>query len=375
MNINANPGLDPRRLVRLMNAAVGSCRLSLADLTVLTEAASGAYMVTPVLAALAGARVLALACSNAYATAEEIRDRTMELAELAGVSDRIQLISDKSPDHVGAADIVTNSGQVRPIDAATIGHMKPSAVIPLMYESWEFRASDVDLPACRARGIAVAGTNERHPDVGMFSYLGIMAVKQLHDAGIAVYGSRIVLLCDNPFSPFIVSSLRNGGAEVIEARTLTADVLASPCDAVLLALRPWPDAAAGGPGQSNAAAGGPGQSNAAAGGPGQSSTAAGGPGQPGTVLGAAECELLAALAPGTVLVQYWGDVDREALSAAAVPVWPPKPPSAGHMGVLPSAVGPEPIVRLQTGGLKVGELLARGLDKASPEELDLVQPL
>jgi hypothetical protein len=365
MNINANPGLDPRRLVRLMNAAAGSCRLSLADLTVLTEAASGAYMVTPVLAALAGARVLALACANAYATADEIRDCTMELAELAGVSGRIQLIHDKSPDHVGTADIVTNSGQVRPIDAATIGRMKPSAVIPLMYESWEFRASDVDLPACRARGIAVAGTNERHPDVGMFSYLGIMAVKQLHDAGIAVYGSRIVLLCDNPFSPFIVSSLRNGGAEVVEARRLTADVLAAPCDAVLLALRPGPDAAAGGPGRSSAAAGGPGQSSAAAGGPGQSST----------VLGAAECELLAALAPGTVLVQYWGDVDREALSAAAVPVWPPKPPSAGHMGVLPSAVGPEPIVRLQAGGLKVGELLARGLDKASPEELDLVQPL
>ncbi len=318
-----------------MQAAADSCGLSLADLTVLTEAASGAYMVTPVLAALAGAHVLALACANAYATADEIRDCTMELAELAGVRGRIQLIDAKSPGHVGAADIVTNSGQVRPIDAAMVSRMKPSAVIPLMYESWELRPSDVDLPACHARGIAVAGTNERHPDVGMFSYLGIMAVKQLHDAGIAVHGSRVVLLCDNPFSPFIVSSLRNGGAEVIEARKLTADVLAAPCDAVLLALRPGPD----------------------------------------VVLGAADCELLAALAPGTVLVQYWGDVDREALSAAAVPVWPPKPPSPGHMGVLPSAVGPEPIVRLQAGGLKVGEILARGLGKASPEELELVQPL
>jgi hypothetical protein len=27
------------------------------------------------------------------------------------------------------------------------------------------------------------------------------------------------------------------------------------------------------------------------------------------------------------------------------------------MGILPSAVGPEPIVRLQVGGLKVGEVL------------------
>jgi hypothetical protein len=223
--------------------------------------------------------------------------------------------------------------------------MKPSAVIPLMYESWEFRASDVDLQACRARGIVVAGTNERHRDVGMFSYLGTMAVKQLHDAGIAVYGSRVVLLCDNPFGPFIESSLRNVGAEVIESSRLTADLLTAPCDAVLLALHPAPDAAAGGPGQS------------------------------GTVLGAAEIKLLVGLAPGTVLVQYWGDVDRAALAAASVPVWPPEPPRAGHMGVLPSAVGPEPIVRLQTGSLKVGELLARGLDKASPSDLELVQPI
>jgi hypothetical protein len=45
------------------------------------------------------------------------------------------------------------------------------------------------------------------------------------------------------------------------------------------------------------------------------------------------------------------------------------------MGVLPSSVGPEPIVRLQTGGLKVGQVLARGLDAASPEDLAFVQVL
>jgi hypothetical protein len=45
------------------------------------------------------------------------------------------------------------------------------------------------------------------------------------------------------------------------------------------------------------------------------------------------------------------------------------------MGILPSDIGPEPVVRLQAGGLKVGELLARGLDQASPDELDLVQVL
>ena len=48
---------------------------------------------------------------------------------------------------------------------------------PLMYEAWEFRAQDVHLEAWSCDGIRVAGTNERHPAVDVFSYLGIMANK------------------------------------------------------------------------------------------------------------------------------------------------------------------------------------------------------
>jgi len=45
------------------------------------------------------------------------------------------------------------------------------------------------------------------------------------------------------------------------------------------------------------------------------------------------------------------------------------------MAVLLSAIGPEPIVRLQAGGLKVGEVLARGPGLATAAERALVQPL
>jgi hypothetical protein len=331
----APPGLDGRRLARLMHEAVERCGLALAGLTVLTEAASGAYAVTPVLAALAGAKVIALAAATSYASAAELAAGTAELARLAGVAGRIELAGGPAPDLVGAADIITNSGQVRPIDAAMVGWMKPSAVIPLMYESWEFRGCDVDLAACRARGIPVAGTSETHPAVDVFSFLGAMAVKELHDAGVAVQHSRIAVLCDNPFAPFLTGYLERAGAAVRSAGRLTAGLLRPAPDAVLLALHPA--------------------------------------GEP--VCTAADAALLAEVAPGTILVQYWGDADREALAAAAVPVWPPAAPRPGHMGVLPSAVGPEPVVRLQAGGLKVGELLARGLAGARPDERALVQPL
>jgi hypothetical protein len=291
--------------------------------------------VTPVLAAMAGADVYALAAGTAYASGEELRKLTGELARLGAVTDRIQLAYGKDHRIVGVADIVTNSGQVRPIDAEMVADMRPSSVVPLMYESWEYRHTDVDLQACRARNIVVAGTNERHPDVDVFSFLGQMAIMQLHNAGIAVKRSHVLLLCDNDFGPFIVHDLKNAGAHVVESCQLTADVISPRCDAVILALQP----------------------------------------QEAPVFNAGDAKLLSKTAPGAVLVQYWGDMDRPALAAARVPVWPVEAPRAGHMGILPSAVGPEPIVRLQAGGLKVGQVLAQGLDRASQEDLAYVQVL
>jgi hypothetical protein len=162
----------------------------------------------------------------------------------------------------------------------------------------------------------------------------MMAVRHLHDAGIAVLGSHIMLLCDNDFEPFILSGLESCGAKVSQARRLTRQLLNLQCDAVLIALKPG-DA---------------------------------------PVLTAADADLLGHYAPGTTVVQYWGDVDRKALADFGVPVWPRQEPEAGHMAVLPSAIGPEPIVRLQAGGLKVGEVLARGLDLATAAERAFIQP-
>ena len=50
------PGLAPERLQRLVHQAVADCRLDLRGRTVLTEAATGAYCVTPVLAAVGRGR-------------------------------------------------------------------------------------------------------------------------------------------------------------------------------------------------------------------------------------------------------------------------------------------------------------------------------
>lgn len=308
------------RLLRLAKAAIERCDLDLGGASVLTEAATGAYVVTPVIAAMAGAeRVFAVTRTTRHGTAEEACEETLCLARLAGVDSKITVVHEQRPEIVGRADIVTNSGHVRPIDAEMVRQMKCTAVVPLMYEAWEYRAEDVDLAACRKHHVAVAGTNERFPSVDVFSYLGIMAVKLLLDAGIPVHGSHLVLLCDNSFLPYIREGLERAGATV-RAGTAPLDFVGSdPPDAVLIALQPRGTA----------------------------------------VLGEREIEAICDTWPGTVVVQYWGDIDRDALASRGVPYWPPTSPGPGHMGVLPSAVGPDAIVRLQTGGLKVGEILWR----------------
>lgn len=330
------PGLNPVRLSGLVRDAIGRCRLDLSGAVVLTEAASGAYVVTPVMAAMSGARkVFAVARPSRFGTVEDVADLTEGLARAAGVSGVIELITEKTPGIVSLADVVTNSGHVRPIDSEMVSLMKPTAVVPLMYESWEFRDSDVDLEACGRRGVAVAGTNERHPDVDVFSYLGIMAVKLLLDAGVAVFGSRILLLCDNPFGPYVHRGLAAAGASVEFVHDLIDGVGSLEVDAVVVAMRP----------------------------------------RVGPVVGRAEAESLAGRCPGVVICQFWGDLDRDAIQAAGLAYWPRRAPASRHMGIIPSEVGPEPIVRLQAGGLKVAEVLMRARPGARDRDWEFVDAL
>ena len=333
---NIRPGLNPHRLVSLMRQAILRCDLQLQKTTVLTEAATGAYAVTPVLAAMAGAeKVFALTQSSPYGTVEQVKEQTQRLAEIAGVGERIEFITQKLPELVAQADIITNSGHVRPIDAAMIGGMKSTVVIGLMYEAWEFRPEDVDLAACRQRGIKVVGVNERHPAVDVFSFLGIMAVKLLLDSSVAVYTSDILLLCDNPFRSFIEQGLVNAGARVDTVDSLATAPIDKTYDAILVALQPRPE----------------------------------------PVLSAADAILIAKYWTGALVAQYWGDIERPAFISQNIPICPAKEPKPGHMGILPSAVGPEPIIRLQTGGLKAAEVIWRQSSQASDPAMEFVQLL
>jgi hypothetical protein len=67
-----------------------------------------------------------------------------------------------------------------------------------MWEGWEFRSEDLDLLACQRRGIPVVGTNEAHPALRIFDYLGMVVVKLIYEVEIEVMRSSIGLIASNP---------------------------------------------------------------------------------------------------------------------------------------------------------------------------------
>lgn len=322
--------------------AVERLQLDLKGKVVLTEAATGAYIVTPVIAALAGAEVYAFTKSTRYGTVEDVRRQTNELLAQFGDRDlKLTIIDELTPATIAKADIITNSGHLRPLNADKLQHAKNGVVIPLMYEGWEWRDADLDISYAKSKDIVVGATNERHPDVDVFNYLGDMALKMIFDAGFCPYKNAYILLCNNDFGPFIAKVLSKvcgslGVCDTAANRSryegMNIDWLGDfpaleipekyrKTEAIVFTAYPFDQPWIG-----------------------------------DDKLPIAVSRIRDA-APGAVLLRYAGDIDEE-FCKGKVSVYPEHVHS-GHMGILPSAVGPDPIVRLQSGGLKVGEMLLK----------------
>jgi hypothetical protein len=325
-----------------IHAAVERLQLDLSGKTVLTEAATGAYVVTPVLAALAGARVFAYTQNTRYGSVEEVRKLTMDQLQSAGIdSSRVTVVDEISPEIIASADIITNSGHLRPLNESKLQHAKSGAVIPLMYEAWEWRNADVDIEQVRNKNLKLGATNERHPDVDVFNYLGDMALKMIFDAGLCPYRNSFVLMCNNDFGPHIAQVLSKVCESLAvcdrkEHRSryehLQIDWIGDfpdfevptkyrNAEAIVFTAYPFTDTWIGD--------------------------------TPSPIL---IDKLIQSFEHPTIL-RYAGHID-EVKCSDRLAFFPPEV-KAGHMGILPSAIGFDPIIRLQSGGLKAAELMMK----------------
>jgi hypothetical protein len=318
-----------RRVFRLIDEAIERLELKLSGLRVLTEAASGAFIVTALTAARAGAdRVHAITRDSAHGAAAEVIEYGREWAEALGVADRIHFTIGPPADFAHQSDIVTNLGFVRPIDRSLVGRLPTHAVVSLMWEPWEFRPQDVDLDACAGAGIAVIGTRETDPRLRIFDYVGLVAVKLVLESGLEVFRSRVLVLGSDPFGQEVQAKLTALGADVErvlldEPGTNLDSIVGSRverADALVLAEHRDRRELIG-------------------------------------HAGGIRPERF--LAGGCRVVHVAGHVDDGALERLNVIKHPPRRVAPGYMAAVTDYAGPRPVIDLHTAGLAVGALAVR----------------
>ena len=316
--------MNEARCKRLARQAIADLSLDLEGLCVLTEAATGYYALTPLLAALAGAEhVLAVTRDSAFGGVEEVQSGVAAMAKRWGLLDRITFLQDRNDPRIGRADVVTNSGHLRPLDAALVGMLKATAAVPLMYETWEFRPADLDLEACRRRGLPVLGTDESHPALRTIEYVGLLAQKLLFELDVEVLDAKILVAGAGRFGGAVEVGLRAAGARVRrEAPALLETQMLTNVDALVVAEHEARDPIIG----------------------------------PG---GRITLEDLRAAGRGLVVAHIAGAVDEATLRAAGTHFRPVRLAPAGYMSVATDYLGPRPLVYLHAAGLKVGSALAR----------------
>ena len=318
------------RAKRLIKSAIADLSLDLRGISVLTEAASGAFATTPLIAALSGAdRVVAVAKDSPYGKASEVREYIEACGQSLGVGERIQ-VTDLPPfEHAHSVQLVTNLGFVRPIDARVIDRLPDDAAISLMWETWEFRPADLDLAACRNRGVPILGTWESHPRLQIFRYVGLLALKLLLEANIEVFRSRILLIGSGPFGLETKHVMQSNGASLIHldpSRNWNSDDAdlkrhLRDIDAVVLVEHRARFSLLGG--------------------------------ETGLPLDWLKGN-------GAAIIHLCGNIEEKELEACGLQKMPSRKVEPGFMTIATDYLGPRPVIDLHTAGLKVGEALVRG---------------
>lgn len=315
---------DEVRLKKICKDAIEQLKLDLTGLKVVTEAASGLYAVTPLIALMAdAAEVVCIGKNTAHGKFNEIKGNICRLAEMWNLPQPI-ITSDRFDERLKNADIITNLGMVRPIDKQLLQIIGSQAVIPYMCEAWEVREGDVDFQVCKDMGIPVMGTDENHPNVGVFDYCGMLAVKMILEAGFEILNNKIAVISSDQFGPVIRSAIIKcgGQAKLYTCNDNYSKMEQENWDSVIVAEYIMNNCILGSKGSINGS----------------------------------KLEKLVKNTCGIIQFAGWNEV-KDLL--ADVVIYPEENLEPNRMARTLAYLGPWPIVLLHTAGLLVGEKMAR----------------
>lgn len=311
--------------------------LDLSNLTVITECASGYYAYTPIIAALSGAKVFALGKNTRYGTFIDNKKYLNELSKKFEVESQILIEEVSSFNKWNKADIITNSGMLRPIKSDVVNQFKKTAVIPLMWEPWEFRPGEIDIETCQKKEIPVIGTDENYAPIDMYQYPGMLAIYILNQLQSDYSTDRIVVVGGGLTGSMIVKTLLNFSKNILwyADSSFSADIGITPkplnklnevknndfVDVLLFAEHTV--------------------------------------NTPLFDKSHLDFKNLITKFPDLMVGHLCGSINKEELIASKVDFFPEEIAPFGYMSILPDMFGPKPTLKLMAAGLKVGEIAAK----------------
>jgi len=326
----------------IIEQTVSKVQLDLSNLVILTEAASGYWSFTPFIAAKSDAKeVICLVKNSKYGTIEQIKNNFLILKNYFDKKSVVSVYDKIDSTLINRADIVTNSGHIRPIDKNFIHSMKNSSVISLMWEPWEFRERDLDLKECWNNGIAILGVNEETDNLNIMKYDGLTMIKVLHDHNIDIKNKKIILVAENNSALYMLRYLQDENSEIFvitktmknKFEEMNVNVISDnlndenvekflkSCDIIIINSEPSSKQIIGDEGIS--------------------------------------ASKLYNICPDVNIFIYFGKVDYEQLRKSNLEFFPKHDPGTGYMSWNTDFLGPKSVIELNVLGLKVGEILAR----------------
>ena len=111
-------GCELKRCLRIAQDQIKRLELNLDGYNVLTELGGGPYLFSPIIPLLANAsRVFAWTRDTRYGASQDLIDTCTGVMDKMGVPpDRINFRISYNESDVGQADIITNSGMLRPLN-------------------------------------------------------------------------------------------------------------------------------------------------------------------------------------------------------------------------------------------------------------------
>ncbi len=313
---------------------IGDLNLDLSGETVLTELGSNNYFYTPVIAALAGAeKVFVWTRSNVHFNVDQNAEEFMSVMSELNLTERIALRVDARPEtDISSSTIITNSGFIRPIDDEFLSLCSDDVVIPLMYEAWELRATDVDIEAATSYGIKVAGTFENHQNVSVFDGVGPLAIKLSLEAGHEVYNNNIIVYSNDHFGEVTSESFRKFGATSVLQTISEEEVFKNLPNTDFIYLCNYHEKRTYG-------------------------------------IELLNLMKLKEVNPNIGLVHLYGALNFKIFEEAAISVYPKKQGKSMIMSETLAYLGPQLLISLVVAGFKVGSLMR------NDQKSDLVQPI